>query len=292
VLGGIITGDENYAIVAAVGFPLLITVASIFGGFARKRRAAPLTAPARPPGIISTMPGVAPPAQQEAILNPPSTALPSAGVVLNGQPVAPAKPALAQGGASGRFAWNLLSILTIAAGAALMLIPAYQTIGWIAGDIAAGRPFDGRDMTVGIHPQDAFDELVDVMGGTEVVSINFYDHYITVSAPTTPGARTTDRYEWKYGHASRIGPDYSQPSDIDAELFDAGDIDMDLVGVLTRQSIEDSGLTDLDGVYPAIRRWADEEPQISITLSNPYFDASYTYSLTGELIQRSGTAFD
>ena len=40
------------------------------------------------PGIISTIPGMRPAQQQQAVLNPVSTAQPSPGVVLNGEPVA------------------------------------------------------------------------------------------------------------------------------------------------------------------------------------------------------------
>ena len=59
ILGGIITGNENYWIALAIGFPLLLTVAGIFGaGTVKARRAA--GEPVLRPGIISTIPGMRP----------------------------------------------------------------------------------------------------------------------------------------------------------------------------------------------------------------------------------------
>ncbi|MEO8261715.1 MAG: hypothetical protein ABI566_04020 [Pseudolysinimonas sp.] len=299
IIAGIVTGDEKYIVIIAVGVPVLFTIAMVIGVGVGARRRTSFTQAGRPPGINSTIPG-APASQTETVLNPVSTAQPSAGVVLNGElvgasptptptPGAAAKP----GGAQGRPVWwRALGILTIAAGAALALLPSYGTIGWIASDIAAGRPFDGRDMRTGLHQQEAWDQLVEVIGGTEVTSILFYDSYISVSAPTTPGADTVDRFEWKYGHASRVGPDYSQPSDLQQELFDVGDMDMSVVAQVVRQSLDEAQIEDVDSIYPSIRRFADEAPEINVSISGVYYDASFTYTLSGEQLQRSGSAFD
>ena len=297
IIGGIITGDENYLIVLAVGVPVLVTVAGVIGslGVAKRVRAKSATAAGRPPGIISTMPEVAAETQKGAVLNPVSTARPSEGVVLNGQPVGkPAKanrPPATQAGA-GRIAWRVLGIVTIVIGAALALIPAYSTITWIGSDIAAGRPFDGRDMRTGLHQQEAFDRVAALIGSTEVTSINFFDSYLAVSAPYPAGSRTVDRFVYKYGRASHDGPDYSQPDELRDELFEAGDIDMSIVAKLTRQSLDDANIEDVDGVYPSISRFGGDAPEISISISGVYFDAYYSYSLDGELIQRSGSAFE
>jgi hypothetical protein len=284
IAAAIITGDERYVVIIAVGVPVIFTVLVIVGmaRSAKKRRG--FTQPARAGGINATVVGPAAPAKP--VLNP------SAGVVLNGERIGGASPEPAP--ASGRrpFWWRALSIVTILAGAAVALIPSYGLIGWIASDVVAGRPFDGRDMRFGLHQQEAFDQVADVMGDTQVTSVHFYDSYISVSAPTTPGAKTIDRYEWRYGHAHRLGADYSQPQDIREELFDAGGMDMAVVGRVVRDSLDDADLEGVDGIYPSIRRFAGEEPQINVTISSTYYDASYTYTLEGELIQRSGSAFD
>jgi hypothetical protein len=165
-------------------------------------------------------------------------------------------------------------------------------VSWLAGDIAAGRPFDGRDMQTGLHLQEAFDELVGVIGGTEVTSIYFYEDSIAVTAPTMPGDRHVDRYIWQYGRPSRLGPDYIQPDDIRAELFDAGDIDMNMVAELVRDAKIESGIRDIDSVYPYISRFGGDDPAIMISLSGAYDDAYYTYTIHGELIEKYGSAFD
>ena len=294
LLGGIFTGNEDYWIALAVGVPLLLTVGGIAGAsVGRKQKAA--GQPVLRPGIISTIPGMRPRPPQQAELNPVSTAQPSAGMVLNGEVVGGEAPPAAAASTTDRLPvwWRALSILTMAVGAALVLIPAYQMIGWVAQDVVSGRPFDGRNMLTGVHQQDAFDQIAGVIGGTEVISIGFYDSYVLVSAPTSPGARTVDRYEWKGGVASRLGPDYSQPDDLNGELFDAAGIDLSLVATLVRQSLDDAKIDGVDGVYPSIRRPDEgEDPVISVPISGTYFDAYYTYTLDGDLIQRNGSAFD
>jgi hypothetical protein len=284
IVGGIATGNELYIVGIGLGIPLMLVVGGFLASATAKKRAPAVEQPGRPPGIISTMPEVA---------------RPSSGVLLNGRPVGGEEPVEVPAGMPDpatrprpSAGWRLVGILTIVAGAGLALIPAYTMLAWIGQDIVAGRPFDGRDMTDGLHQQDAFDAIADVMGGTEVTGVYFYEDYLAVSAPSEPGAETIDRYEWRAGWALNTGPDWSQPSDVDEELFDAGDIDMSLVAQLVRSSIADSGVERIDGVYPTIRRFSGEEPRIGIAISGAYRDAYYDYSVTGELLQRSGSAFD
>jgi hypothetical protein len=286
LLGGLFTGNENYWIALVITLPLLLTLGGILGSRGAKQRKA-AGQPVLRPGIISTIPGIRPaPLSQEAVLNPVSTAEASTGVVLNGEVVAPKPDRLP-------LWWRALSILTMAAGAALVLIPAYPVIGWTVQDIGAGRPFDGRDMVEGLHQQDAFDQLAGVIGGTEVVSITFFRDSIQVSAPSSPGARTVDRYVWSGGVASKQGPDFSQPADLDDALFDAGDLDMSLVATLVRRSLDDAEIDQVDAVYPSIRRPGDGEgPRIDIAISGVYFSAYFSYTTDGQLLQRSGSAFE
>ncbi|HWM33660.1 MAG TPA: hypothetical protein VNR36_05425 [Pseudolysinimonas sp.] len=286
IAAGIITGDEVYAIVLAVGLPIVFTVGTIIVATRSTRKRKGFTRPGQVPGINATVVGQSVQEPAAPVLNP------SAGVLLNGEPVATAATTPATASAGRPLGLRLLSLLTIAAGAALALIPAYGIIGWMAEDAAAGRPFDGRDMRYGLHQQEAFDAIVAVMGDTQVTSISFYDSYLAVTAPTTPGARTVDRFEWRSGRAARVGPDYSQPADIREELFDAGAMDMGVVARVVRQSLDDADLEGVEGIYPSIRRFAGEPPEISVTITNAYFTASYDYTLEGELIQRGGSAFD
>jgi len=294
ILGGILTGNENYWIALAVGAPLLLTVGAILGA-SRVRTQKAAGQPVLRPGIISTIPGMRPKPLQQTVLNPVSTAQPSPGMVLNGEVVGEAAAPAAPVASPDRLPlwWRALSIVTMVVGAALVLLPTYHVIGWVGQDIVAGRPFDGRNMLTGVHQQDAFDQLAGTIGGTEVVSINFYDSYLTVAAPSTPGARTVDLFEWKGGVATRLGPDYTQPDNMRAELFDAGDIDLSLVATFVRQSLDDAKLEGEVSVYPVIQRPDEgEDPVISIALSGDYFDAYFSYTVAGELIQRSGSAFE
>jgi hypothetical protein len=214
---------------------------------------------------------------------------PSAGVVLNGEPVAGAAAADRPRVPARR---RLLGIAAVLAGVVLALLPSAQLIAWAAGDLVAGRPFDGRDMTVGLHQQEAFDALAQRIGGTEVVEIAFFPRFIDVSAPTQPGARTVDRFHWQAGYTSNVGPDYSQPSDLGQALFDAGDLDLSVVADVTRRSIADAALQGLDGVYPRIARSGEDgEPRITVALTGAYFEAVYFYTVDGTLIERTGSAF-
>jgi hypothetical protein len=279
ILGAIITGDPRYSLAWGLGVGAIFVLAMIFGAYIGVKKKA----------------AAAPAVQTEAVLNPVSTAQPSPGVVLNGVPtgVPEGMPDLRRppGSARPRW-WRALSIATILVGAGLALIPSFSTVAWIADDIAAGRPFDGRDMQTGRHLQEAFDELVGVVGSTEVTSIYFFSDSITVTAPTTPGGDDVDRYIWQYGRATREGPDYSQPDDIREDLFDAGDIDMNMVAALVRDAKTEAGIRDLDSVYPYISRFGGDDPTIMISLTGSYDDAYYTYTIHGEFIEKYGSAFD
>jgi hypothetical protein len=188
-----------------------------------------------------------------------------------------------------------IAVVLLAAGAALSLIPAYTMIGWIASDVAHGRPFDGRDMRTGLHQNDAMNQIADVVGSHDVTRVNFYSDYIIVEARTTPRSTTVDTYMWRGGAAYRAGPGGFEP-DLASELFDASKVDFSIIPGLIKIAKRDSGLNDADDYYPSVSRDTGENgpgaPVISISLSNDYFDAYYTFSLDGEMLDRSGSAFE
>jgi hypothetical protein len=286
ILGAIITGDPLYTVGWAVGLPVLVTVAGFLGS--RRRTKQVSTAPGRIPGIIAS--GRTQPVVTEAVLNPEPTAVPVTGGTLNGEPLDPAvlakMPDPRPPGAV-RSARRALSIALVLAGVALALIPASRTIGWTATNIAQGR-WDGNDMRSGLHQQEAIDDLAAVIGSYDFVAVNFYDSYVLVEAPTFVGATTTDRYEWRYGRATRQGP-YSGAV---VGLFDASTIDFSLVGELVARAKSDTGWAEVTSFYPSLR--ADDEgvPEFGVYLSNDYYSASYTFSVQGELIDRYGTGLD
>lgn len=270
ILGSVITGDPLYTIVWAVGLPVVIVVAVFFGGRDRPRPSA--AAPQRVRGVIRSA-GTRP-VPTQAVLNPEPTAVP-----------ATATAARPRGGS----AWGnrALAIVLVLAGVALALIPAYRTIAWTAGNIAQGR-WDGNDMRTGLHQQEAVDDLAAVIGSYDVVAVNFFDSYVLVEAPTSVGATTTDQYEWRYGRASRVGP-YRGTVD---GLFDASVVDFSIIGDLVARARADTGWTGDTAFFPSVRANDAGEPEITVSLNNDYYSASYTFDIQGDLIERYGTGLD
>jgi hypothetical protein len=286
ILGAIFTGDPAYTVAWTILLPGSLVVAAIVGsrGAAKRLRAAP----SRVPGILSS---VQPrPVQTEAVLNPEPTAVPATGGTLNGEPLAPAALATAPAPRPARRLplWSrAVAISMVLLGVAVALIPQYRTIGWTVANIAQGR-WDGNDMRVGLHQQDAVDDLVAVVGSSDVVSVSFYDSYVIVVAPTTVGAPTADSYIWRYGRAGREGP-YGASVE---GLFDASRVDFSIVGELVRDAIADTGWDRVDTYYPSVRLGDSGEPEISIYLANDYYSASYRFSTQGELIEKYGDGLE
>jgi MFS family permease len=285
ILGSIVTGDWIYTIVWAVGLPVALTVAGILGS---RRRKLPLTTPARIPGIIGS--ARTQPVPTHAVLNPEPTATPATGATLNGEPLDPAVLAkMPEPRPRGGVPWwsRVLAVALILMGVALVLIPSYRTIGWTVGNLAQGR-WDGNDMRSGLHQQEAIDDLAAVIGSYDFVAVNFYDSYVLVEAPTFAGATTTDQYEWRYGRAARLGP-YSGAV---SGLFDASEIDFSIVADLVARAKADAGWPEVTAFYPSVRHGDGDEPEITISLSNDYYSASYTYTIRGDLISKYGTGVD
>ena len=286
ILGSILTGSESYVIAWSIGGPLAI-VAIVFLSLASnssKKSAAQKKQP-QPVGINETVVG----------------RTPSTGVVLNGQPVGGEategfKPELMPTPHSRpvhlrRAFWFVL----LAVGVVLALLPAHTMMGWIASDIVNGRPFDGRDMRTGLHQNEAMAQIAEVVGSPDITRVNFYEDYIIVTARTSPRSTTVDTYMWRYGSAYREGPGGFEP-DLAAELFDSSKVDFSIIPSLITIAKRDAGMNDADSYYPSVSRETGSDspgdPVISISLSNEYFDAYYTFSLDGEIIDKSGSAFE
>jgi len=294
VIGGIVTGSDDYIIGWSIGGPLVITALVFLGAMRSARKNDKAKAP-KPVGINETLPGGAAKGSA-AVLNPESSAVPSSGVVLNGEPV-PGVDMSKMPRPSGRPVRlrRGIAIAMVIAGAAVSLIPAYTMLGWIASDIVHGHPFDGRDMRTGLHQNDAMNQIADVVGSHDITRVNFYDDYVIVEARTSPRSTTVDTYMWRAGKAYRAGPGGFE-ADLQSQLFDASKIDFSIIPSLISIAKRDSGLNDADDYYPSVSRDGFSEdpgdPVISISLSNDYFDAYYTFSLDGEMLEKSGSAFE
>jgi hypothetical protein len=138
-------------------------------------------------------------------------------------------------------------------------------------------------------------QIADVVGSPDITRVNFYEDYIIVTARTSPRSTTVDTYMWRYGGAFREGPGGFEP-ELSSLLFDSSTIDFSIIPSLITIAKRDAGMNDADTYYPSVSRASEAEgpgdPVISISLSNEYFDAYYTFSLDGEIISKSGSAFE
>jgi hypothetical protein len=188
-----------------------------------------------------------------------------------------------------------IAIAMVALGAALALIPASTMLGWVASDLVQGRLFDGRDMRTGLHQNDAMVQIAEVVGSPDITQANFYDSYVIVTARTSARSDTADTYMWRNGGAYRDGPAGFQP-DLASELFDASAIDFSMIPKLITIAKRDAGMNDAEDYYPSVARETTAEglgdPVISISLSDEYYDAYYVFSLDGDIVSKSGTAFE
>lgn len=188
----------------------------------------------------------------------------------------------------------VVSLVIIAATAAIVLIPAYGAIGRAFSDLARGD-FDGGNMVSGVHQQEAVDAIASVAGSHQFTTINFYDSYVLADALTSPGANTTDAFQWRYGRASREGPSFIQSTELDEELFDASGLDFSIIGSLVEEARAAAKLDNVDSTFVSVRRSSIEistEPIIYIAIDNAYYGASFQYAFDGTLIEQSGSAFE
>ena len=154
-------------------------------------------------------------------------------------PRAPATP--------GQVRRRILFVGVIAATAAIVLLPAYDSIGRVARAIAAGD-LDSAGVVLGDRHREIVDALAAETGGTQFIHVGFYGDYALASAPSEPGALTIDSYEYRYDRASHGAPENIQPDDPSADLFDVADVDWDRIPALIEAAEQSSGIADPDGV--------------------------------------------
>ncbi|GAA1757975.1 hypothetical protein [Agromyces humatus] len=137
--------------------------------------------------------------------------------------------------------------------AALVLIPAYDSIGRTVRAIAAGDP-----AAAGVVEGDRHDEIVEALvaetGDTKFVRIGFYDGYALAAAPSEPGALTIDSYQYRYDRTEHQGPELIQPSDPAAALFDVDDVDFTRFREHIATAEEHAGIADPSSVIVLVER--------------------------------------
>ena len=158
----------------------------------------------------------------------------------------------------------------------------------------AGGDFTEGD---GLAAQRAVDELIEVIGGTQVTELYFGDGYVSAVAPTSPGAVTADDYQYRHGDAERTGPSLIQPDDLAGELFDIGGIDFTILPEIAAKAAQATQITDesvpsvrlaRSTVFSTDAGSAPGPVEMHVSLSDAYFDGSYITDTSGKLVTMSG----
>ncbi len=186
---------------------------------------------------------------------------------------------------------RLLFAGAFVAAAALVLVPAYDSIARTAQAWASGNP-DAAGVVRGNRHQEIVDALAAETGGTQFVRIGFYDGYAIAAAPSAPGALTIDTYQFRYDRTERQGPEPIQPDDPAAALFDADEVDFSRIPEHIATAAAHSGIDDPDSVIVVVDRaliadQAGARPvEVMVMLGSTYEDASIVIDPeTGEVLR-------
>jgi hypothetical protein len=201
------------------------------------------------------------------------------------------KPGTAAAGGAGSQARRVLSIAIILAVTAAVLIPAYQSIGRGFNNIATGN-WDGSDMVTGLYQQESVDQMIAAAGTSQFTSVNFYPTYILGDALSRTSEGHTDEVNWRYGRAFIDGPTFIQSTDLEAELFDAAELDFSVVAKVANEAIAEADIPNYEDVYAFVSIGSSGRPEITVSVRNEYDDAYLTYSFDGEILSKGGSVFD
>ena len=182
----------------------------------------------------------------------------------------------------------MLLIGVFAASAALVLLPAYDSIGRVAQAVASGNP-ETAGVVLGNRHAEIVDALEAETGGTRVhpdrVLRRLRDRRRAV------GARRADDRQLRLPlrpHRAQ-GPELIQPQDPAAELFDTSGLDFSQIPGFIAAAKEQSGITQPDSVIVIVNRSgiadaAGEMPvHAMVLLDSPYEDATVSFDMaTGE----------
>ena len=187
--------------------------------------------------------------------------------------------------------WRTVLLAGVAvATAAIVLIPAYDTIGRTVQAIASGDP-DSAGVVLGDRHREIVDALAAETGGTQFIRIGFYDGYALAAAPSAPGALTIDSYQYRYDRTEHQGPELIQPDDPAAAVFDVDEVDWSAIPDHIAAAKEHSGIAAPTSVIVSVERTpvADETGarpvRVLVMLDSAYEDASVQLdAVTGEIL--------
>lgn len=170
--------------------------------------------------------------------------------------------------------------------AVVTLIPAYGSLARIGTD---------QSFLTGDYQQDAVDQIATVVGNHDLIDVDFYDSYVIVEAPTGPGARTTDDYQYRYGRAERLGPELIQPQDTRAAVYDGRTVDFSLIPKLIKDAERRAKITSPTTLHVSVMQPLDakagQPPTINVNVEDAYHQAFVQYSPKGKYLSELGSAF-
>jgi hypothetical protein len=179
-----------------------------------------------------------------------------------------------------------VAMVIVVAASAVTLIPS-------AGSIS--RIGTNQNFLTGAYQQQAVDAIGRVVGSHELVDIDFYDSYVIAQAPTKPGADTTDNYQYRYGHAERLGPEPDSASDTRTAEYDSRMVDFALIPKLVRDAERRTKTRSPTSLHVLVMQPLDtrtgQEPTINIEVDNAYHSNQLHYSPRGRFIDGVGDAF-
>ncbi|MEL7975356.1 hypothetical protein AAG589_05785 [Isoptericola sp. F-RaC21] len=142
----------------------------------------------------------------------------------------------------------------------------------------------------------AVDALL-ALSGPDVVQVYVYDQHVSVTAPTSHGATTTDEWEFADGEATHTGPSLIQPEpeDVSRGLFDASALDWAAFPALHDETERLTGIDDADDPSFFVERQVitgekPSAPLVRTYVEDAYHDGSVDYSVDGEVVDMWGGA--
>ncbi|MFE5340082.1 hypothetical protein ACFQ80_07655 [Isoptericola sp. NPDC056578] len=140
-------------------------------------------------------------------------------------------------------------------------------------------------------------DAVLALSGDEVTEVYVFDQWVQVTAPTSPGATTTDEWHYRDGEATHEGASLIQPEpeDVPRELFDASEIGWEDLPPLFDEAERLTGIDDTDDpmLWVAREVWSDEkpsDPRVRVSVSDDYYDGSVVFATDGTVVGTNGGA--
>ncbi len=187
---------------------------------------------------------------------------------------------------SGGLRAVIAGVLVVVA-AVVTLIPAFGSFARIGTD---------QSLLTGAYQQDAVDQIAKVVGNHDLIDVDFYDGYVIAEAPTKPGARTTDDYQYRYGQAERLGPELIQPEDTRAAVFDGRTVDFSLIPKLITDAERRAKITNPTSLHVSVMQSLDpkagQPPTINVNVEDAYHEGFVQYSPKGVYLSETGSAFN